>query len=363
MGPPFIIFGKMSRTYHTFNVPASLTDGGLGKTLLTGIRPVKDHKGQVLITAFYTPTTEGSPIVSFLFVGNPKRDAEKAAHWHPLNYPSTPGMTITSTSLYGPDNGRRQGHVSVVGNATSAQQGAAAIGCIFQGALENASNPLAWSVIAPTPLLKEGETLLNTIVHSNNGGIAVGNFDSNLIQGRGFIYHIKSKRYVEITHQDAKSITAYGVWKDGDGQYTISGGYTDLKLGPRGTGLDSAYLVRYSKKRGFYNWTPYSFDNDQVNSIVTHFDGISKGRDHKGRRRYTLTGDAVVRTDVVGQFPQEKAFFATVSIRRNGKLSKRAKWSTVAYPGATGTSGNSVSDHIVIGVYSLDSKVNGYISN
>ena len=97
----------------------------------------------------------------------------------------------------------------------------------------------------------------------------------------------------------------------------------------------------------FSNWREYTFNNDK--DIVTHFDGISLNEDGNG---YTLTGDYVNLSNL------DVGFFCAIDKHGN------AKWESVHYPNSIVTSGNSVSQDVVIGVYTIpnDTTVNGYVS-
>jgi hypothetical protein len=179
------------------------------------------------------------------------------------------------------------------------------------------------------------------------GGLVVGNYDTSLEQGKAFIYNIDKDKYYDISWYGIKSITAYGIWHNSGHHYTICGGYSELDAE---TGLSSAYLVDWNSKDEELSYLrKYSFGNDPLKAIVTHFDGISAGG--KCSNKYYLTGDWL---DIDGQ---AHAFFATTNDR--GK----AKWSDVVYPSGIATSGNSVSKNVVIGSYVTEQgNANGYVS-
>jgi hypothetical protein len=331
------MFQHQIRNYKTFNYPGALPGS---RTLLTGIRQT-DKEHEYVITGFYEFPNSAFPTVSFVYKGH----LNGYGKFYSLNYPSKSGINVATTNLYGPSVvPDKQGIYNIVGNYT--QVGiTGTLGALYRGTLDGKGK---WTTIVPNSL--SVHPVLNTIVHSTMGALAVGNYDTNLIQGRAFIYDITEKKYIDIVKQGAASITAYGVWQNSKHHYTIAGGFFNIP------GAEAAYLVDYDDKRKqFYNWTEYYFDNNPVKSIVTHFDGISANSDGSG---YTLTGDYVVAND-----PDPKAFFAIVK-RKQGRLSKKAKWTTISYPQSNATSGNSVSEDVVIGVYALpnDTTVNGYVS-
>jgi len=328
------------RSYQTFNYP-NAEEGS--KTLLTGIRAVENSKNKVYISGFYEPPTDSSdPVISFVYKGCPHGNGS----FYSLDYPSEDGLTVVTTNLYGPNNGSNKYNIhnntlQVVGNYTTVESGSSTIGCLYEGQINGEG---IWTTIIPSPLTSS--PILNTICHSNMGGLVVGNYDTILIQGQAFIYDIKRRHYYNITKAGAKSITAYGIWYNANGTYTICGSYSNLDPV---TGVTSGYLVDWDNKfKLLSNWREYSYGNNPVNAIVTHFDGITS--DDKGG--FYLTGDSV---DIK---QKSIAFFAHVNNKHE------AKWSEIEYPNSIGTSGNTVLQTMVLGVYAIDGSetVNGYIS-
>src|SRR4051794_17559940 len=80
------------------------------------------------------------------------------------------------------------------------------------------------------------------------------------------------------------------------------------------------------------------FNNRPHGALISHFDGIT-GTAHG----YKLTGDFVRGTT-------EGAFFAHVERESDGSFGE-AHWSKIAFPGADVTSGNTVIDDTVLGVF------------
>lgn len=325
------------RKYKTFNYPTSVSGG---KTLLTGIRGVAKECRQtekVYMTGFYEPAPNqpDQNVKSFVYKGFL---TGKNGTWNLLNYP---GATITN--LYGPDNYEKE--ISVVGNYT--YEGVnSTFGCLYQGPLDGTGR---W-----TPLLPPFGDVKNVIAHSNMCGVAVGNYDTTVIQGKAFIYDINENIYYNILKKGAISITAYGIWYNGNDSYTICGGYK-TKLVTDST--EAGYLVdwdNYNKK--FHNWRTYHYNNDPTTKI-THFDGITGNYKGDG---YNLTGDWVGSSNTPG------GFFASVRNNKYNKHNKcnKAKWSSLSYPNSDFTSGNSVYQKSVIGVYTEveNQTVNGFVS-
>lgn len=369
------------RKYKTLNFPNALPES---KTLLTGIRGVDgDSKDKVYISGFYEPPTTidseevkdgdevtgitkvASKVTSFIYKGC----LHGRGKWYELNFPDS-----TVTNLYGPNNGKNSKEIQVVGNYTTTKTGSTLLGCLYEGPLKGTGN---WTTIVPKSL-SPTQKIINTICHSTNGGLVVGNYDTILVQGKAFIYDIKLKKYYEIAKNGSKSITAYGIWYNSENSkptYTICGGYSNLNLQ---SGVSSAYLVDWNNdSKEFSNWRSYSFNNSPVTSLITHFDGITTD----GNNGYNLTGDSI------GADESSIAFFVNVPactldslnipISSDGKKSRKSKmskvtkitadatWSEISYPVSKGkTSGNSVYQSTVIGVYSTSKgeQVNGYIS-
>lgn len=310
--------------YTTLNFPGTIVPGS--SNLLTGIRR---KKHDLYITGFYVPAG-GINTVSYLYKGSLENITNtKSGGYYMLNYP---GTTTESTNLYGPTV-LKHGNVRIVGNYTSTTS-ANLFGCMYQG---NLSGDGKWKTLTPT------SDTINTICHSTMHNLVVGNYDTKLISGKAFIFDIKTKKYIEIVHPGSITTTAYGVWYNGENNYTICGGYSPII----GTQTDIGYIVNYnSVTKKFKHWKDYYYNNDSINASVTHFDGITKTK-----HGYNLTGVAIYNTAEVG-------FFAHVSDKCHD-----ATWTQVAYPGAITTTGNSVVDDIVIGVYTNanDMSVNGYI--
>lgn len=325
------------RTYKTLNYPKFVSGD---KTLLTGIRGVTDSN-KVYISGFFVPQVQANT-TSFIYKG----DVYGNGKFHNLNHPPVCKMP-TITNLYGPNNGSHHNTIQVVGNYTI-QGNTGILGCLYEGPLNNSGK---WTTIIPSAL-SPTDFVINTICHSTMGNLVVGNYDTQLIQGKAFIYDIKKHKYYDITNSDAISITAYGIWYNGGCSYTICGGYTSNAL------KNVGYIVDWDNKtHTFKNWQTYYYDNDQCKAQVTHFDGITVG---PTKNTYNLTGDWKDSDS-----PYELAFIAQVKRDCDGKFYENAKWGNIEYPCDVTTSGNSIYKKTVIGVYTTaqNNSVNGYISN
>src|SRR4029078_6229537 len=119
-----------------------------------------------------------------------RQDARDQDNWYVLKYPSSDGNTVLATNLYGPNNGKN-GEIQVVGNYTTKEAGKSTFGCLYEGYLSGKGR---WTTIIP----QFSESTLNTIAHSTHGNFVVGNYDTQLNQGKAFIYDILGKKYYDI---------------------------------------------------------------------------------------------------------------------------------------------------------------------
>jgi hypothetical protein len=140
--------------YSTINGYATVT--ATTQTIVTGIRGITNST-DVYISGIYGQTT-GNMSSGLLYTG-PVSTIGGA--WRILNYPSSSGVTVTSTSLYGPNNGSVAGTVQIVGNYTTSQAGTGALGLLYQGAVDGSGT---WTtLLPPTP---DSTPVINTIAHS-----------------------------------------------------------------------------------------------------------------------------------------------------------------------------------------------------
>jgi hypothetical protein len=171
------------------------------------------------------------------------------------------------------------------------------------------------------------------------GGLVVGNFDTNLTTGKAFIYDIANNRYFHLIKADAKSITAYGIWWNGGTSYTIAGGYSDIVQG-----LTNGYLVDWdSATNTTSNWTTFNYLNNPLNSIISHFEGITTD----GAGGYNIVADVASATTITNG---TGVAFVHVPRNANGTFGT-ATWTNIVYPSASFISGNTVYQNNVLGVY------------
>lgn len=139
----------------------------------------------------------------------------------------------------------------------------------------------------------------------------------------------------------ALSVTIYGIWHNGGTSYTIAGGYSNLNA----QGLDIGYVADYDLATDTVShWTDYSYNNLPIDSVVSHFEGITSD----GRGGYNLAADV----GAIGSlsYGYQPTF---VHITRDGDgFSPLAVWTDVLYPGALLSSANTVYENNLLGVYS-----------
>lgn len=259
-----------------------------------------------------------------------------------------------NTSVYGSDY-LGNGVVRLVGSYKFPDYQTAAVevrGFYYEGTLADLANPANYHDISH-PGSKYN------YVHSTMGGLIVGNYDSptdhgdfNLPFGPGhaFIYNVNTGTIIDdVRFPGSYSNSVYGIWDNGDGTYTLVGGFATTAIDnfddpekPIGKG----YMVDYNLATGtFSHWKSFSYPNG--NSFLTHFQGISSVE--KGI--YTLSADSV---QTGADDPVQGSW---VEVRRNADGSfGDAKWVDLNYEGATPvtpgalTSNDSVYGNQVVGI-------------
>src|SRR5262245_578513 len=317
--------------YSTLHFPGAAPNASTGPT---GIRGVDSSSDVYISGASVAP---GAGPVGLLYRG----PLDGSGTWFTLNYPSSQRVTVTGTSVYGPDN-NGPGSVVLVGNYATSEQGTGVpIGFVYLGSPDGSGE---WRTITPP-----GAAV--TIAHSTMGGFVVGNYETSreLVTGKAFIYDISGDVFYELVKPRAVSITAYGIWYNGGTSYTITGGYAD----PDGT---AGYLVDWdSATQTTSNWATYRDPNAQASvTPVTHFEGITTD----GSGGYNLASDTLSLDGTVFL----GAAIANVPRTSSGAFGE-ASWQPISFPNATITSANTVYQNSIVGVYTLDGDPgNGYVA-
>lgn len=306
--------------------------------IVTGVRSTSATTDDVLITG--SQTTDG--ITSAVLYSGSLAGAVSAplSSWVVLA-PTFEGQTITSATLYGPNTSLftpsiGAGNVLAVGSYKYAEGASGAQfdhGLLYQGSVTGGGT---FTQIDATPLVAGG-SLLNTIAHSTMGDLVVGNYDTSLKTGNAFIYNASTLLWTNLNPGGAASTTAYGIWQNGATSFTIAGGLSDLSTG----GLDEGYLVNYDSGTGLLsNFTRFNYGNQPITALISHFDGITATE-----TGFHLTGDYLTAGGGLG------AFFASVEVNTITGNFSNATWTDIVFPGAEGTSGNTVVGNSVLGIY------------
>jgi hypothetical protein len=261
-----------------------------------------------------------------------------------VNYPGT--TNGGTTSVYGPDN-EGSGNLGLVGSYKNANAASATVkvnGFAFQGTTSTLSDASDYQTV-------DYPGAEFNYVHSEMGGLAVGNYDSGTASGApigagsAYIYNVATQTFVTgIVYPGSKSNTAYGIWYNGGTSYTIVGGWSPTVVNNalnQNLPIGQAYMVDYDTATGkFTNWTSFSYPNGT--NFVTHFEGISSVE--KGV--YTLSADSVQ----AGSTNPVQGSLVSVVRNADGSFGP-ATWVNLNYTGTTGvTSSNSVYGNQVVGV-------------
>lgn len=323
--------------------------------VVTGVRASSTTTDSVVLTASYV--FEGVTYAT-LYQGSIVAAATAPdASWNRL-MPAFSGQTVTSATFYGPntplfDPRIPDGEVVAVGSYKYAEGASGPLadhGMLYEGP---ATGGGTWTPLDATPLVPQGETLLNTIAHSTMGDLVVGNYDTDLVTGRAFIYNKETGAWTNLNPGNTASVTAYGIWQNGgpsSTSYTIAGGQSDVGSG----GVDESYLVKYDSATGdFSHYRVYRYENLPLSAAIVHFDGIT-GTD----TGYNLTGTV---TSLSSGQQIDRGFMASVSVNPDGSFGP-AVWTSVAYPGSVLTTGNTIVENQVLGIFIAGGATQSYLA-
>ncbi len=240
---------------------------------------------------------------------------------------------VVNTSCYGPNNGT-DGNVQIVGayKRSSVGDGKENLGFYYEGPADGSGT---WLTISPN----NGNTS-NVFMHSIMGGLAVGNYAvPNVKSSNAFIYDVQAGTYTAFTVDGYSDFTLYGIWHNGGTSYTLAGGCK----GQAPDGL-AGFLADYdSSTKATTNMTLFNYDNKPVNTLFTHFEGITVAEDG-----YNMAADWA---EITGD---KKEGGALAHVKRNPDGSFGiASWTEVRYPTSTPsvTSANTVYQNNILGIY------------
>lgn len=307
--------------------------------LVTGVRGWTGSS--VVLTG---SSASSDPPTALIYVG-PLSPTDSAGIY--LLTPVIPGRTITNSTFYGPDTflfnpELGEGNIRAVGSYQYAESGDVRnCGMVYQGPSEGGGG---WAQLDVPSSEVDGETVWNTIPHSTMGTLIVGNYDllGVRLSGNAFIYDIATGHWTLFDIPGCTLTTAYGIWQNGIGSthYTIVGGTRD------GHGLNKGLVIDYdSATRSFSKMKLYSYlDQPQ---LVTHFEGIVA----------TPGG-----FNLAGGSTGSLALFASIEVNPDGSFSD-ATWVPYSYSGSTITTGNSIYQNNLMGIYAVSGTagVNSYV--
>ncbi|MDQ0511631.1 autotransporter outer membrane beta-barrel domain-containing protein [Ancylobacter amanitiformis] len=246
--------------------------------------------------------------------------------WSPMPVSTADGVNYPgaiSSSPYGPSFGNPGGILRTVGSYQTTASAPYDLSYLYDGAAAPGQSI--------TPLAFPGSSTLYTIAHSNFGDQVVGDYDTDLAQGKAFIYTISTGTYTPLVISNA-STTAYGVYGD-----KIAGGYAQVLEGG-GLGPEHGYI--YDQTTGTY------VTHDHPDAVATHFEGITGG----GRAgEYNLVTNWISADGAVHP--------AVLHVAADGTTT----WYEIDIPGDV-VSANSAYGDNVIGVYIANGTVNGYVA-
>jgi hypothetical protein len=247
------------------------------------------------------------------------------------------GFGAAGTSVYGPDN-LGEGRANLVGAYTRNLSGAsptpedpAIVGFAYTGAVDGSSAEGWRSVQGITQLGTPGTY---TFVHSVDGGLAVGNTDNADVDALTGYFSLSSTAFIVDLETGAQTLirypgqrdplvthTAYGIWDNEDGTYTIAGGSGErLQRGNSRVDSGEAYLIDYDSVTGrFSHYTNFAYRNRGRTDLISHFEGIY--RTNGGAYRLPATSVALNRKG-------DEAIASVVTVKRNrqGDFRPDANW-------------------------------------
>jgi hypothetical protein len=131
---------------------------------------------------------------------------------------------------------------------------------------------------------------LLTFTHSTDGNFAVGN--SGEVNGgvttNSWLYNITNQTYTTISYPGSATTTTYGIVKNSNGTYTITGGYS---VDPNSIYLESGFIADIDATgTTFTNWSSL-----KLSMVFTHFEGISVTSDPNV---YNLAADSINSSNI-----------------------------------------------------------------
>ena len=260
--------------------------------------------------------------------------------WTIISVPE--GFDAAGTSVYGPDRLVGDDRVNYVGaftrdldDLTPTAEDPAIVGFTYTGSTDG-STTSGWNEVQG--VTQSGGLATYTFVHSVDGGLAVGNADQADRDGNTGYFSLSSTAFVVDIETGEQTLirypgdrnplvthTAYGIWDNEDGSYTIAGGSGSvLDSSEEGSDLvvADAYLIDYDPVTGcFSNYQTFAYNNGENGvDLITHFEGIYRddhGIYHLPATSVSFNGDRDLAT----------ASVATVERNFDGSFEEMAEWS------------------------------------
>lgn len=308
---------------------------------ITGIRAYYD--GAVILTGSQG-VDGGTTTTPFLYQGPLNDTASGTFH---LLTPDFAGQTFTSGQFYGPDTAIFTpsigiGNVRAVGTYQYAESPAGVInhGMIYEGPIDGVGGTWTQIDVPGDGTNVTGGIVLGTvgetIPHSVQGDLVVGNYDISGVPGtgNGFIYNMVTQQYTlfEINGSLTDLTSVYGIWQNGVGSnvYTIAGGAKD------GAGANAGFLINYDASTGDFSDLTF-FDAFDRPGVITHFENI-----------VGVPGgfNLVATTD-------DGPAFVFVPMNTDGSFGE-AVWTGADLPGSNLMTGNIVYQNVFGGIYNTD---------
>ena len=246
------------------------------------------------------------------------------------------------TSVYGPDRLIGDDRVNYVGaftrdldDLTPTSEDPAIVGFTYTGSTDGSTNS-GWNEVQG--VTQSGGLATYTFVHSVDGGLAVGNADQADRDGKTGYFSLSSTAFVVDIETGEQTLirypgdrnplvthTAYGIWDNEDGSYTIAGGsgsVLDSSKEDSDLVVGEAYLIDYDPITGrFSNYQTFAYNNGEDGvDLITHFEGIY--RDDHGV--YYLPATSV---SFDGDRDLATASVATIERNCDGSFEETADWS------------------------------------
>lgn len=317
---------------------------GSSSDVVTYLQGIKggDENGTYLVVG--ANNSSGSDPVGLVYQGPldavQSNGVSGSGVWTIISVPE--GFDAAGTSVYGPDRLVGDDRVNYVGaftrdldDLTPTAEDPAIVGFTYTGSTDG-STTSGWNEVQG--VTQSGGLATYTFVHSVDGGLAVGNADQADRDGNTGYFSLSSTAFVVDIETGEQTLirypgdrnplvthTAYGIWDNEDGSYTIAGGsgsVLDSSKQDSDLVVADAYLIDYDPVTGrFSNYQTFAYNNGEDGvDLITHFEGIY--RDDHGI--YYLPATSV---SFNGDPDLATASVATVERNCDGSFEEMAEWS------------------------------------